>query len=222
MESIKTVLKRLSMGSILLFIGFLIISVNPCHAKDVDLGVSVNDGKISNFYFSLSDHYRIPVEEIFVIKKKAHFIVEEELPLFFLIVKEARVNPDIVISLRKEGLSWHDIMVRFGIRPERVFERYIIVGGPPYGRAWGYYKNHPGRVIVFHDRDIVELSNIKFLSEYYYKKPEIVVDYKRKYPKYIDVHHVFYREKRNNHEYEHRYHNKHQNKHEHFHEYHKR
>jgi hypothetical protein len=201
MSNLKFKLKSLLIVPLFLA-GFLIIPLSQSYAKDLDIGVSIRNDNLRDFYFSIGDYYSVPVEEVVVVKKRAPFILEEEIPILFLIVREAAVEPDLIIKLRRDGYSWHEIMLKFGLKPERVFEKYIVVYGPPYGKAWGYNKNHPRKVVILHDRDLIELSNIKFLSEYYYKRPEVVVEYKRKYPTYIDVHHVFYVEKKGKHEHE--------------------
>ncbi|MFN3505409.1 MAG: hypothetical protein ACK4Y7_04280 [Caldimicrobium sp.] len=156
-----------------LLIFFMLLLPLVALAKDIDIGVSISDGKVQSFYFSLSDFYRIPEERIIIIKKRYPIIIEEELPLVLLIVREAGVDPDIIIELRKRGYSWYDILNRFRIYPEVVFKRYIIYG-PPYGKAWGYYKHHK-RKYILSDYDIISLANIKFLSEYYNEAPEVII-----------------------------------------------
>ncbi|MDI1472432.1 hypothetical protein QI155_07775 [Thermodesulfovibrio sp. 1176] len=63
----------------------------------MDIEVSVRDGKMTDFYFSIGDYYRIPI--------------------LFLIVKEARVEPNLVIKLRRDGYRWYEIMLKFGSKP---------------------------------------------------------------------------------------------------------
>ncbi len=179
---------------IFLFLWLLVVALPQGYAKNVDLGVSISDGKVRSFYLAIGDYFRAPEEEIIIIKKRYPVIVEDELPVLFLIVREARVSPDIVIRLRQGGYSWVEIMLRFGLRPEVVFERYVIYG-PPYGKAWGHRK-HPKRKIVLTDYDIIVLSNVKFISEYYQEPPEVVIKYKERHPRFVDVHYLVYEEKK--------------------------
>jgi len=176
------------------FLWLLVFALPQGYAKDVDLGISFSDGKVRSFYLAIGDYFRVPEEEIIIIKKRYPVIVEDELPVLFLIVREARVSPDVVIRLRQRGYSWVEIMLRFGLRPEVVFERYIVYG-PPYGKAWGYHKHHK-RKIVLTDHDIIVLSNVKFISEYYQEPPEVVIKYKERHPRFVDVHYVVYEEKK--------------------------
>lgn len=178
------------MGKQLILCLILLLFPLIVKAKDVNIGVSIGDGKLQHFYFSLSDYYRLPEEKIIIIKKRYPIIVEEELPIVLLIVREAGVNPDVVIELRKRGYSWYDILIHFRLYPEVLFKRYIIYG-PPYGKAWGYYK-HKKKKYIWVDDDIIALSNVKFLSEYYQEPPEVIFKYKEKYPKFIDLHYEIY------------------------------
>lgn len=72
-----------------------------------------------------------------------------------------------------------DITLHFGLSPE-IF--YVPVRGelkgPPYGKAYGYYKNKPRkglRKIRLVDADIVNLVNLKFISEYHRHSPDDVI-----------------------------------------------
>lgn len=174
------------------FIMLFSLACSPSYSKDIDMGVHFRDGDLRDFYFSISDYYRIPLKDVYVVKERYPFIIHEELPILFFIVREARVEPDLVIKYRRIGYSWVDIMIKFGLPPDRVFERYIVIDGPPYGKAWGYHKKHQRKVIVYKDTDIVELSNIKFITDYYHEKPELVVKAKKKHARYIDVHREFH------------------------------
>lgn len=165
----------------------------PLYSKDLDIGISVSDGKLKSFYFALGDFFRIPEERIIIIKKRYPIIVEEELPVILIIVKEAGIEPDVIIELRKRGYSWYDIMIKFKIYPEVIFKKYIIYG-PPYGKAWGYHKKK--KKIIFVDDDIIALANIKFIAEYYHENPQVIIKYKEKYPGFIDVHYEIHEQKR--------------------------
>lgn len=173
-------MKKVLLATIFLLLLYCV----SANSQDIDIGISMSNGKIRSFYFALSDYYRIPEEKIIIIKKRYPIIIEDELPVILLIVREAGVDPDVIIELRRRGYSWYDILIRFKLYPEVVFKRYIIYG-PPYGKAWGYHKKK-GR-IVFEDRDIIVLSNMRFLSEYYKEEPEVIIKYKEKYPRFVDI-----------------------------------
>ena len=167
-------LKILILGLILLWY-LIFFNFKISYGKDLDIGISIYDRKISHFYFFIGDHYQIPIEKIIIIKEKYPIIIDEDFPIIFLICKERKVKPDIIIKMRKKGYSWYSIMLYFELPPEKIFRKYIITYRHPYGKAWGYYKHHlkKNKIIIFTDEDIIKLANIKFLIEYYYTKPEL-------------------------------------------------
>jgi hypothetical protein len=46
------------------------------------------------------------------------------------------------------------------------------------------------------DHDTIILSNVKFISEYYQRPPEVVIKYKERHPRFVDVYYVVYEEKK--------------------------
>ena len=46
------------------------------------------------------------------------------------------------MDLRLSGLSWWEIRARLGVAPERIVVALPQDPGPPYGKAWGHYRNH--------------------------------------------------------------------------------
>ena len=71
-----------------------------------------------------------------------------------------------------------DITLRYGLSPEIYYVPISVSPGPPYGKAYGYYKNKPRKEwkkIVFKDSDIINLVNLKFTSEHYKYSPNEVI-----------------------------------------------
>jgi hypothetical protein len=62
-------------------------------------------------------------------------------------------------------MSWADIAFHFRMDPDI----YYFRGGPPYGRAYGYWKKHPPR-----DVEVVDAVNVHFLSDYHKVTPDVV------------------------------------------------
>jgi len=50
--------------------------------------------------------------------------------------------------------------------------------GPPYGKAYGHYKKHEHdyKRVVLADEDVVNLVNLRFISDYHRVAPEMVMD----------------------------------------------
>jgi hypothetical protein len=142
-----------------------------------NLGVSIGNEGVNGFHLSVGEYYRVPEREVVVVRKRG--IPDEELPVVFLLAARARVAPGAIIDLRLGGMSWMDITLRHRLSPE-IF--YVPVNGgkigPPYGNAYGHYKKHPKnewKKIRLPDRDVVNMVNLKFMSEHYGYAPEKVM-----------------------------------------------
>lgn len=84
----------------------------------------------------------------------------------------------MVIAYRSRGYSWTDVTLHFGLSPEIFYVPVREVYGPPYGRAYGYYKHKPRkewRRIVLDDREVVDLVNLRVISEHYGYAPEEIM-----------------------------------------------
>lgn len=142
-----------------------------------NLGVSVGNEGVNSFHLSVGDYYHVPEREVVMVSKRG--IPEEELPVVFLLASQAHVAPKAIIDLRLGGMSWMDITLRHRLSPE-IF--YVPVNGgkigPPYGNAYGHYKKHhkkEWKKIRLPDRDVVNMVNLKFMSEHYGYPPERVM-----------------------------------------------
>lgn len=163
----------LMLGILIFLTGFL---NNLSHANNIHLEISVTNDSLKHFYFSLSNFFETPEEKIIIIKKKYHPIIkDEEIPIILILAKEAKVDPQLIVELRKKGYSWYEIFVYFGIKPEKFYRTVIIKESPPYGKAWGYYKK-PKKIkkVFISDGDIIVLTHVKFISEYFQENPKEV------------------------------------------------
>jgi hypothetical protein len=143
----------------------------------VDIGVSVGPEGLKNFYFSIQEYFRVPEREVVVVRERK--IPDEEIPVVFFIAQRARILPAAVIDLRMAGKTWMDITLHYGLSPEIFYVPVKVeVKGPPYGKAYGYYKNKPrkewGKIRLV-DADIVNFVNLKFVSEHHRHSPEEVI-----------------------------------------------
>lgn len=170
---------------------FLIPGVLSAQDSQVDLGVSIADGKLRSFYLAVSDHYRVPGREVVATKERYRFR-DEELPVIYFLAARARVEPSVIIDLRIKGMSWLDVTFRYGLTPEIFFVPVPVKKiGPPYGKAYGYYKKHrPNREwkkIVLSDYEVVDLVNLRFMSEHYKLKPEVVMEMRSKGKNFVTI-----------------------------------
>ncbi len=143
----------------------ILLSATPSGAE---VGFNVSIG-MPGFYLSIGNFYGYPEQE--VIYCHNHGIPDDDLPVVFFIAKYGYVSPDVVIRLRVvDGWPWTRICEYYRIPPSAFYfpvEKY----GPPYGRAYGYYKRYPNRAdwgrIRLTDAAIVNQANLIFISKYY-------------------------------------------------------
>lgn len=85
-----------------------------------------------------------------------------------------------------------DIIIHFGLSPEIFYVPVRAVPGPPYGKAYGYYKNKPKKEwkkIVLDDDDIINLVNLRFISKHYVYSSDNVIRMREKGKSFIDINH---------------------------------
>jgi hypothetical protein len=176
---------------ILLTVLISLIGISPnSEATNVDVGVSVSDKGLRGFYLSVGDYYRVPYREVVVIRERG--IIYEEVPVVLFIAGRARVAPEVIVDLRLRGRTWMDIILHFGLSPEIFYVPVRAVPGPPYGKAYGYYKNKPKKEwksIVLDDDDIVNLVNLRFISKHYGHNPDNIIQMRGKGKSFIDINH---------------------------------
>lgn len=168
-------------------------------AQNVNLGVSFADGQLLGFYFSISKYFNVPSEVVIDVRNR-YRLADDELPVVFFLAREARVEPAVIISLRLKELTWWDITLHFGLSPEIFFVPVGVVKiGPPYGKAYGYYRQHRGQKnwgqVILNDDDVINLVNLKFISEGQQIEPERVMEMRAKGQHFVDIHETIQMEK---------------------------
>jgi hypothetical protein len=188
------------MQAVRFFLTLIVISLagstGSAYAQ-VDVGVSLGEEGLRGFYLGVGEYFRVPEREVIIIKEK-HVIREkhihvEEMPVVYLIAQKARVKPEYVIDLRRRGKSWMDITIHYGLSPE-IYYVYLpstVRVGPPYGKAYGHYKKKPKKewnAIVLDDDDVINLVNLKFVSEHYGHPAVEVVMLRSKGKDFVVIH----------------------------------
>lgn len=156
-----------------------------------DVGISIGTEGITSFYLAIGEYYRVPQREIIVIREQR--IPDYEIPVVLFIAKQAKLAPATIVSYRERGWPWMRVAVHLGLRPD-IF--YVPVEdmhdyGPPYGHAYGHYKNKPKkqwRAIQLDDDDVVNLVNLRFISERYGYPPEKVIRMRSEGRDFVGIH----------------------------------
>ena len=145
---------------------------HPAMGQPVTIGVSP-----PNFYVTLGDYFQVPQSEIVVIKERQ--IPDDEIPVVLFMSRRANVAPAVIIEERQRGWTWSNILVTHHLSPEILYVPTVaVVEGPPYGKAYGYFKNKPHKkwkTIVLDDADVVNLVNLRVISEHYRRPPDEVI-----------------------------------------------
>lgn len=149
-------------NTVRLMVAILGFSAASLHAQ-VQAGAVFSGDGLRSFYFAVGNYYQVPEREVVVVQQQA--LPPDEVPVVFYVAQRARVAPAVVVDLRRRGLSWADIAFHFRLDPDI----YYFRGGPPYGKAYGYWKRHPPR-----DVEVIDAVNVHFLSDYHRVAPDVV------------------------------------------------
>lgn len=149
-------------NTVRLMVAILGFSAASLHAQ-VQAGAVFSGDGLRSFYFAVGNYYQVPEREVVVVQQQA--LPPDEVPVVFYVAQRARVAPAVVVDLRRRGLSWTDIAFHFRLDPDI----YYFRGGPPYGKAYGYWKRHPPR-----DVEVIDAVNVHFLSDYHRVAPDVV------------------------------------------------
>jgi hypothetical protein len=101
---------------------------------------------------------------------RARRIPDEELPVVCFISKRAKVEPAALVDLRMRGRSWMDISMHYSVGPEPYYVPSKEAVGTGYEKAIGYFTAKPRKdwkKIYLADDDIVNLVNLRFITEHY-------------------------------------------------------
>jgi len=157
-------------------------------AADISFGLSADQDGLKSFYLSIGEHYKAPETEIIIVRK--YNIPDDEMPVVFFISRHGDVEAGLVVKLRSEGKSWFEISAHFGLSPEVYYVSFERDPGPPYGKAWGHYKNKKRgewQSIHLSDADVVNFVNIKFMSERYGYTPDEIVKMRDKKQGFVNL-----------------------------------
>jgi len=144
---------------------------------------------IGDFHVAVANYYHVPEREVIVIRERR--IPDDEIPVALFIARHAGVPWGRVVDMRLRGDSWWNISVRLGVSPDVYYVPVAVVSGPPYGRALGHYKKKhrkEWRTIVLTDADVVNLVELRFLSEHYRVAPERIIELRGSNRDFVAIH----------------------------------
>ena len=150
----------------------LSLLASPAAAVDVDWfgGVRLSDGDRTVLTLSAAHFGSDQAESNDLARQLAD--PREDLPVLLFLAAESGRTTSFILDLRLGGMSWWEIRARLGIAPERVVVALPRDPGPPYGKAWGHYRNHPGgkkapRSVALTDAEFSDWIGARVVSRAY-------------------------------------------------------
>jgi len=168
----------------------ILAAASPAHA-DVQAGISLGEGGVQGFYLAIGEYYDAPASAVIAVHEKRK-MPDEEIPVAYFIARRANVSPDVVVKLRLGGKSWMEVSAHFGISTDVYYVPVKSDPGPPFGKAYGHFKNKKKgsrQAVVLSDDDIINLVNLRFISEHYGCSADEVIKMRSEGKSYVEISH---------------------------------
>jgi len=148
-----------------LLVALFVLSLAPAAAHAGDLGPLE---PLADLHRAVHESLGLP--EPLIVQLLEAGTPDDQLPVVGFLARELGRVPEEIARLHREGLSFLDITLRFGKGPELFYVPFERDPGPPYGKAWGYYRNKPRsewNQIRLRDSEVVDLVNLRLARDYY-------------------------------------------------------
>lgn len=183
----KSVQSLRKMGAVFLVLVF----IAPGYAADSGMGgeAAKNDPLVRSFYSAIQSYYRIPEPEIVGLKEQG--LSYEELPVVFFIAERSKTETSRAMEMRNAGRIWTEVAFRLGLMPDVFYVPVATpVNSPPYDHAYSSYSRKPKRewkTVSLTDKDVVNLVNLRFLSDNYRCPPERVIEMRASGKTFLEI-----------------------------------
>lgn len=136
------------------------------------MGARADDDKDAWSSF-ISGYYSVPQTHYYPYYQKG--VGWEDIATGLLFSKLTGVRFETIMAWRTGGLGWVVISDRIRLPHDKLF---VVLPpgahvGPPYGKAYGYWKKRGGYVLT--DADIHNLVLLRATSEYYKVPPAVII-----------------------------------------------
>jgi len=191
------------MSKYIFYICAILLMVLSAGSSDAGVNVNINIGDEGHrdYYESISDYYRVSEEDLYYMRNRG--IRDDYIPVILQIASSANVSPLTVARRYDPGVSLLELTRIFGQSPEIYYVPVKVrVDGPPYGKAYGYYRNRARKEwknIYLDDYDIVNLSNLRFMSSYYEIEPDLIIKKRSSGRDFIVINDEFHTNKKSKH-----------------------
>ncbi len=195
----------LFMSNYIIYICAILLMILSTGSSDAGVNVNINIGDQSHrdYYESISDYYKVSEEDLYYMRSRG--IRDDYIPVILQIASSANVSPRQVAGRYGPGVSLLELTRIFGQTPEIYYVPVKVkVDGPPYGKAYGYYRNRARKEwenIYLDDYDIVNLSNLRFMSSYYEIEPDLIIKKRSSGRNFIVINDEYHKNKKSKHGY---------------------
>ena len=153
----------------------------PLHAAtDIDFGAAVRVDDTGDVFLAISARYFDSDRET-LSRWEDRYRDPDDLAVALFISRHSGRSLEAVYELRRSGLSWWEISLRFGIAVDVWFAPVDRDPGPPYGKAHGYWKKRrPDRDsrVGLSDGDLRDLVALRVVHEYYGVSVDLAMEWR--------------------------------------------
>ena len=150
-----------------LLIGILSVS-GAEGALDFRLGAEIQIDDDTEVYIGVSSHYydRDPEQVRGWNRQCGH---PDDLAVALFIARHTGRTPAFLLNLHSQGSTWWDVSLRLEMNPDVWFLPTKRQPGPPYGKAYGHWKNSKKskQRLILADTDCRNLVAVRMLHECY-------------------------------------------------------
>jgi len=147
---------------------------------DVDLGAVIHVGDDADLYFGISSRY-FDREPAVVRHWADRYHNPDDLAVALFIARRSSCSLDAVFNRRSSGSNWWQVGLHCGVPADVWFVPVRRDPGPPYGRAYGYWRKHRhehDRAYRLSDADARNLVAVRMIHEYYGVPVEVAMDWR--------------------------------------------
>ncbi len=101
--------------------------------------------------------------------------VEVDLPVVLFLARKSGEPVEVIAGLRSRGFGWSVIFQKLEVPVGVLFAGIDSDPGPPYGKAWGYWKKHPRERLVARDRDVIGLAKLQVAARRHKVSPYTLI-----------------------------------------------
>ena len=163
-----------------LLVGALLATAPAAAGVDIDLSAAVRVSDDVDLFFGISSRY-FDRDPRVVQAWGARYGDPDDLSVALFIHRHSGEPLDRIHFLRRSGMSWWDISVRFGMPVDVWFVPVHRDPGPPYGKAYGHWKkhkHHPHHAVALTDVDLRNLVVVRMVHEYYNVPVDVAMEWR--------------------------------------------